>query len=1046
MAQKCPKCNTINPADSKFCKECATVLPAGTKDEASFTRTLETTTDELARGTVFAGRYEIIEELGQGGMGRVYRAHDTKLNEEVALKLIKPEIAADKRTVERFHNEIKNARKISHPNVCRTHDLGEEGKTLYLTMEYIRGEDLKSLLHRTKALTVGAAVSVGRQIAEGLAEAHKQGIVHRDLKPGNVMIDKDGQAKIMDFGIARSLQGGGITGEGAIIGTPEYMSPEQVEGKPADARADIYALGIILFEMVTGQVPFEGETPFAIAVKHKSEPPPVPKKLAPQIPEGLSRLILKCLEKDKTRRYQTAEDLVVDLAAVEQALPTAERVAAKRKTITHHEVTVKFEPRKLAIPVAAIIILGIGGFFLWRNVIQRPAPPVQSAMPALALLPIRNSSGDASLDVWKDNLPTLLNGGLSQSRYIQVIDDYQTYGALKKLNLLNAEKFTPDELKRIGTEGSATHLISGNFLSAGNRFIVNLSLIDARTGAVLAPIQAEAPTREAIYESVDGLVKKTLSALKIPEQPLDEGTFKLVGDLFTRNPKALQYYIEGEKAHQAQKALEAVAAFEKAVEIDPGFARAYVMLGINIGNQGELAKRYQYVSKAFELRDKLPERERLLTEGAFYMLRESTRPKSIEAYRKVVKRFPEDYQGHWGLAFNTDVPSETIKELEYLLHVQNHTESALLYDNLTINYCLTDDYTKARETYQESLEHFPPDPWRHYNLGNLFLLEGNLDAAQKEYERALALGPNDPWIRALPSNIDWTNENQDKVLKTLNTILETQKDPAILDDFLVVIYMQMGRFKDTLRLDDRREAKEISGGNPNVWHNRMLIYRGKEFLQVGRPQIALEKLRAGLEYVKKEEDKLPEKDFSNLIHERRVSLIWQVCALCDLDRIEEAEQLQKELEALIPKYVKKGQKACYCMNTALSQGKIELVKKNASAALKALEISRQMMLGQSFAGNSDHAYFFDLLGDANVLAGRWEQAAEAYARIRGLQNGRSEWGAVYARSYYKLGKVLEQRGKRAEAREKYQKFLDLWKDADPGLPEVADAKKRLAAL
>jgi len=245
---------------------------AGPKGRDSVTRTFQIAGDALTRGIVFAGRYEIIEELGAGGMGCVYRAFDRKIGEEVALKLLKEAIAADPRIVERFRNELKTARKIRHANVCGMFDLGEEGDTLFISMEYVRGEDLKSLLKRTEKLTVGKAVSVGRQVAEGLAEAHKLGVVHRDLKPGNIMIDREGNARVMDFGIARTLSAAGTTAEGVIIGTPEYMSPEQVEGKPADPRSDLYALGVILYEMVTGRPP----RGFFFSGKRAPAPPSTP--------------------------------------------------------------------------------------------------------------------------------------------------------------------------------------------------------------------------------------------------------------------------------------------------------------------------------------------------------------------------------------------------------------------------------------------------------------------------------------------------------------------------------------------------------------------------------------------------------------------------------------------------------------------------------------------------------------------------------------------------------------------------------------------------
>jgi serine/threonine-protein kinase len=259
---KCPKCQTDNPDTQKFCGECATQLPS--PEEAKVTETIETPKEELTRGVTLADRYEIIEELGKGGMGRVYRVEDTKLIQEVALKLIKPEIAKDKRTIERFSNELKTARQIRHKNVCGMYDLGEEKGIHYITMEYVRGEDLKRLIRKIGRLGAGQAVPIAKQICEGLAEAHRMGVVHRDLKPQNVMVDEDGNARIMDFGIARSLEAKGITGAGVMIGTPEYMSPEQVEAKEIDQRSDIYSLGIILYEMTTGRLPFEADTPFAV--------------------------------------------------------------------------------------------------------------------------------------------------------------------------------------------------------------------------------------------------------------------------------------------------------------------------------------------------------------------------------------------------------------------------------------------------------------------------------------------------------------------------------------------------------------------------------------------------------------------------------------------------------------------------------------------------------------------------------------------------------------------------------------------------------------
>ena len=318
---KCPSCQTENPSDSKYCRECAT--PLTSVGMPAVTRTLETPKDKLTRGTLFADRYEIIEQLGTGGMGRVYRAIDKKLNEEVAIKFLKKEIASDRKTIERFANELKLARRIIHKNIARMYELMEYGETSFITMEFVPGENLKSFIKRIGKLPEGKAVAIAKQVCEGLGEAHHLGVTHRDLKPQNIMIDTEGNARVMDFGIARSMETKGQTEAGMIIGTPEYMSPEQAEGKEADARSDIYSLGVVFYEMLTGQVPFTGDSSMSIALGHINQIPLDPQAINSHISDGMNHLILKCLEKNPEKRYQDIEGLIFELDSIGKGLVVA---------------------------------------------------------------------------------------------------------------------------------------------------------------------------------------------------------------------------------------------------------------------------------------------------------------------------------------------------------------------------------------------------------------------------------------------------------------------------------------------------------------------------------------------------------------------------------------------------------------------------------------------------------------------------------------------------------------------------------------------------
>ncbi|MFB0565781.1 MAG: serine/threonine protein kinase, partial [Candidatus Aminicenantaceae bacterium] len=388
MAIECPVCQFINPASTEYCRNCATSLPPSGHISSISTKTFNLLAKELTRGSIFASRYEVIEELGEGGMGRIFRVEDKKIKEEVALKLIKPEIASDKKTIERFSNELKYARKIAHRNVCRMYDLGEEKQTHYITMEYVPGEDLRSMIKMVGQLSAAQAVSIARQVSEGLAEAHRLGVVHRDLKSSNIMIDKAGNARIMDFGLARSLQAKGIPDAGMMVGTPEYISPEQVDGKDTDQRSDIYSLGVIIYEMMTGRLPFEGDSPLSIALKHKTERPPDPRKFNPQVTPELSRLILKCMEKERERRYQSAEELRTELTRIEGGMPQAEREAPSEKAVTLKALMGAVRKRWAMVAVLCAVVLVAASAFLYLG---REGPVVPSSeVKMLVVLPFEN--------------------------------------------------------------------------------------------------------------------------------------------------------------------------------------------------------------------------------------------------------------------------------------------------------------------------------------------------------------------------------------------------------------------------------------------------------------------------------------------------------------------------------------------------------------------------------------------------------------------------------------------------------------------------------
>jgi serine/threonine protein kinase/tetratricopeptide (TPR) repeat protein len=615
MANRCPKCNTNNPDTVKFCGECGTPLPS--LDGVEVTETMEAPKEELTRGTTFAGRYEIIEELGKGGMGRVYRVEDTKLKQEIALKLIKPEIAKDKKTIERFRNELTLARNIRHNNVCGMFDLGEFDGAHFITMEYVRGEDLKSFIRRSGLISVGKAVAIANQICDGLVEAHRLGVVHRDLKPQNIMIDKEGNVRIMDFGIARSLRTKGITGSGVMIGTPEYMSPEQVDGKEADQRADVYSLGVILYEMVTGKVPFEGDTPFSIGVKHKSEVPRPPKEINDQIPEDLNRVILACMEKEKERRYQSVRELKSDLESLEKGFPTTDREIPK-KPQTSEEITVTIKKRWAVIVVPVVVIVAV---FLAIISLRNGKEVFPPGSKKIIVLPFENL-GQAEDDYFAEGIAEAIRSRLSALHSLDMISR-DTAILYKKSGK------TP---KQIREETAVDYILGGTvFWDKKEGEIGRVRITPHLTQAMDdTQLWSEEYDRdiEDIFAIQSEIADQVIRQLDII---LQEPEIRVLEARSTENLEAYQAYLRGMEYTYAYLEQEeenlhlAIQMFDRAVNLDPEFALAYGRLSRShsgLYHQGydrtedRRSKAKAAADRMLELEPELPETHQAL--GAFY--------------------------------------------------------------------------------------------------------------------------------------------------------------------------------------------------------------------------------------------------------------------------------------------------------------------------------------------------------------------------------------------------------------------------------------------
>ena len=943
--------------------------------------------DPLGLENERVGGYDVEEHLGGGGMGVVYRARDVRLGRPVALKFLPPHLAMHPEADERFVREARAAAALEHPHVATIHEIGQtENGRRYIAMAYYEGETLKQTIKRGGALPVEEAIRYAEQIAEALSAAHEAGIVHRDVKPANVMVTEDGTVKLLDFGLAQAAAETRLTETGRQPGTAAYMSPEQVRGEEVDPRTDLWALGALLYEILSGERPFEGTRRTAIlhAVLHE-EPPPVAER-RPEIPGGLAKVVHRCLEKSSEKRYPSAEALRDDLGAVAAEEPLASNGAQPLPNTGRDRV-----PRRCVIGgISALLLAAIGavGWALWP-VGETEGGPTASTV---AVLPFEVSGAGA--ETWRDGMVTTLSLNLDGAAGLRAIADRTVFAAWEKRGA-SAEGTSTETALAVARDVGAKYAIVGSAVQLGGELRLAAEVRRAATGRRLGQVDVQGPP-ESVTTLTDRLTRKVLGVLL--EKSEDRVPSVNLASITTESFGAFKAFLDGER-HLRNGELGAVEDFESAIRQDSTFALAHARIGLS-GLWDHESQR-EHVRRARELSGRLPERARRLTEALYLGRIEHRTLKAAEQFRRLTEDYPDDPEVWNSLGeflFHAAIPrGEPELEKAHERAVALDPENTSYYDHYVdpAFYYHRDSAMAARRVAA-----MPEGEWKQVREFSLNLVFGS----EEERQRALAsldtLSIPEPWLIYGPLEGPTDRALMDTVLRRL----ETREDlnHPFYDIILVINGLHQGQMRQALADLDGR--KLIPRWSAMILANAMTLdYPLPD--SVLRRRLAPESLPA---------DPAPRYLSASgfyLIERERTEALGQL-----------ADRLRSAVDTTGPR--------------ASSTGRVDAIIEEwrGYQALRTGDLQRAAQL-------------LDRSNESYLTGAIWR--GDLYRKLGDLEKAEGWYLAAWRHpvAHERLGRLYEKMGEPEKATAAYQRFVEAWKNADPELQgRVETARERLDAL